>query len=70
MNWELVALLLYVLVGVACVLIGEIGSRKWPEDGPGPLHELTLLGFFLITVLWPVFLVGVSLEVVRDRRKR
>ncbi len=63
MNWELVALLLYVLVGVACVLIGEIGSRKYPEGRT----ELTLLGFFLITVLWPVFLVGVALEAIRDR---
>lgn len=65
MNWEFVALLLYLVIGVGCVLVGEIWSRKYPEGR----SELTLLGFFLITVLWPVFLIGVALEEFFSRRR-
>lgn len=57
-------ILMYLAVGVCCVIIGEIGSRKCGGD----VGSLTVPGFILVVAAWPILLLSVTVDVVRRRR--
>jgi hypothetical protein len=54
----------YVAVGVVLVVVGEVLAAGHREDG------ITVPGAVMVTLGWPVFVLCVVLDIVRERRTR
>lgn len=64
--WLPVAVLVYLMVGVVCLLVCDRWSRQFEGDERG---RMTVLGATVITVCWPLLItLGVMDGIRRSRR--